>query len=144
MLRTCLIAGGLLGVTVLPAPAAPDPCSLVSRSEATAVFGARALPATRSASADGTVCRYTDASRTASIVVTVSEKPQALRSMETRARGHAKPIRGLGATAYDLGGTLYLNRGATVVTISLVKGLRAGATSEIQLFALGKNASGRL
>jgi len=135
---------GLLGATAPRAQAAPDPCSLVSRAEATAVLGTRAQPAIHEGTADGTGCRYVDAARTASIVVTVSEKPQARRSMELLVQGRAKPMPGFGATAYYLGGTLYLNRGATVVTISIFKGMRAGLTSEIQLFALGKNAAERL
>lgn len=134
------LAFAMCGVAA-PASAAPNPCKLVTPSEAAKALGTAVLPAKHETGGGNTACRYLNAAQDQNVLVQVydrvSDFPDVL--LTTPGVAHVPQI---GPKAVMASGTLFMIKHGTYVTIAVFKGFNK--TDNAALVKLGKLAASRM
>jgi hypothetical protein len=124
-----------------PAVAAPNPCKLITQSEAARALGVAVLPAKPVPGGGNTECRYSNAAKNENVVVQVhdrvSEFPNVLLTVPT-----VTHVPQLGPKAVEYGNLLYMVTHGVYVTIGIYKGPNVKADADV--IRLGKIAASRM
>jgi hypothetical protein len=143
MKRIALIVGIALASTA-PVFAAGHTCSLLTKSEASRFLGTPIAFVTPE-STDGTDdCRYSNASKSENVYVTVDRSADALQQMQMLGMAHTPSVSGIGAKAYFQAGTMFVQKGKIVATVAIYKGADSMNKMDPQLPTLARLLLGRL
>lgn len=134
------LAFAMCGIAA-PASAAPNPCKLVTPSEAAKALGMAVLPAKRETGGGNTACRYLNAAQDQNVLVQVYDRVSDFPDVLLTAPG-VKHVPQIGPKAVMGSGTLFMIKHGTYVTIGLYKG--PNKTDDAALVNLGKLAASRM
>ncbi len=115
-LRSIALALGIATVAFSHnAAAAPNPCSLVTQSEAAQAMGTPSLPGKFEMGLTGAACRYYSPDHTKNVFI------QIINAKLVNGAGMmgGRRLPGVGDKAYWLGGTVFLQRHANYVQVGL-------------------------
>jgi hypothetical protein len=132
----------LAAFAVSAAPAfAGDACSLLKQNEATKFLGTSVAIVHSAAPGD---CRYSNASKSENVYITVDTSGDGAQQLAMLGMAHAKQLRGVGSKAYYQAGTLFAQKGRTLVTVAIYKGPQSMETMDPQLTSLARLVLSRL
>jgi hypothetical protein len=130
-------------VSAAPAFAA-NTCSLLKPNEATKFLGT-AVSIVKPGNDDGTLdCRYSNASKNENVYITVDRGSDVAQQMAMLAMAHTPAVSGVGTKAYYQAGTLFAQKGHTLVSVAIYKGPQSLQTMDPQLTALARLVLSRL
>lgn len=143
MKNTLLFLGMTIALTA-PAFAAGHSCSLLTKSEASKFLGTP-IAIVAPESSDGTDdCRYSNASKTQNVYITVDRSADATQQMQMLAMAHTPSVSGVGSKAYFQSGTMFVQKGKVLMTVAIYKGEDSTNTMDAQLPTLARLILGRL
>lgn len=143
MKRALLICGITLALTA-PVLAAGHTCSLLTRSEASKFLGTPVVFVTPESSQGEDDCRFSNASKSQNVYITVDRSADAPQQMSVLAMAHTPAVSGVGAKAYYQAGTMFVQKGKVVVSVAIYKGEASMTHMDPQLPALARLVLGRL
>jgi hypothetical protein len=143
MKRALLVFGIALALTA-PALAAGHTCSLLTKSDAAKFLGTPIASVTPESSQGTDDCRYSNASKSQNVYITVDRSADAPQQMQMLAMAHTQAVTGVGAKAYFQAGTMFVQKGNIVVSVAIYKGQDSMNKMDPQLPALARLVLGKL
>jgi hypothetical protein len=142
----------LLGLVVIlaatlaaAAPAgAANTCALLTKAEASKFLGTPVALVEPKNRAGTDECRYSNASKTQNVLITVDTGGDVPQQMAMLGMSHAPAVSGTGAKAYYLSGTLFAQKGKALVTVAIYKSADSLQKMDPGLPALARLVLGRL
>lgn len=143
MKRVLFFFGITLALTA-PAFAAGHTCSLLTKAEAAKFLGTPIAFVTPESSQGEDDCRYSNASKTENVYITVDRSPDAPRALQGLAMAHTPTVPRVGTKAYFQSGTMFLQKGNAVISVAIYKGEDSLEKMDPQLPALARKIFGKL
>lgn len=143
-MKRILLSFGIALASTAPALAAGHTCSLLTKSEASRFLGTPVAFVTPESSQGEDDCRYSNASKSENVYVTVDRSADAPQQMQMLAMAHTPTVSGVGAKAYFQGGTMFVQKDKIVVSVAIYKGEDSMTKMDPQLPALARLILGRL
>lgn len=125
-------------LTAIPAGAATDPCSLLTKADAVNALGGAVTGGHR-----GNECSYR-LTGTGKNVYAATDSTSSGPAYFNEVKKTGKPVSGLGAPAYFLAGSVSILRGGTLLQVGLITSTADVKTMNPKLPALAKVVLGRL
>lgn len=143
-MKRALLSFGIAFALTTPALGAGHTCSLLTKSEAARFLGTPIVFVTPESSQGEDDCRYSNASKSENVYITVDRSADAPQQMQMFTMAHTPAVSGTGAKAYFEAGTMFLQKGKIVVTVAIYKGPDSMNKMDPQLPALARLVLGRL
>lgn len=143
-MKSALFFFGITLALTAPSLAAGHTCSLLTKAEASKFLGTPVAFVTPESSQGEDDCRYSNASKSENVYITVDRSANATQQMQMLSMAHTPAVSGVGAKAYFQGGTMFVLKGKIVVTVAIYKGEDSMQKMDPQLPLLARQVLGRL
>lgn len=135
----------LAAIAACPAPAfAAGTCSLLKQNEAAKFLGTPVAIVKPENDGGSSNCRYSNASKSQNVYITVDTSGDAGQQMAMLAMAHSSAVSGVGAKAYFQAGTLFAQKGRALVSVAIYKGPQSLEKMDASLPALARLVLSRL
>jgi len=143
-MKRLFISALLAAFAVSAAPAFADTCSLLKQNEATKFLGSPVTIVAPENDGGTRNCRYSNASKSQNVYITVDTGSDVAQQIAMLGMAHAQPVKAVGSKAYYQAGTLFAQKGRTLVSVAIYKGPDSLETMDAHLTALARLVLSRL